>query len=61
MIDSFGLGSDLSFVAFLSTFFSYASNTNFFCILKAGHHVQEDCGEELGGIISGILGRRSRI
>ncbi|XP_052302670.1 uncharacterized protein LOC7469371 isoform X1 [Populus trichocarpa] len=27
----------------------------------AGHHVQEDCGEELGGIISGILGRRSRI
>ncbi|KAJ6401561.1 hypothetical protein OIU84_016878 [Salix udensis] len=27
----------------------------------AGHHVQEDCGEELGEIISGILGRRSRI
>ncbi|KAJ4843226.1 hypothetical protein Tsubulata_008730 [Turnera subulata] len=27
----------------------------------AGHHVQEDCGEELGGIISGVLSRRSQI
>ncbi|GAV76528.1 LOW QUALITY PROTEIN: PsaL domain-containing protein/Abhydrolase_6 domain-containing protein [Cephalotus follicularis] len=27
----------------------------------AGHHVQEDCGEELGGIISGIIGKRSAI
>ncbi|XP_015579731.1 cis-3-alkyl-4-alkyloxetan-2-one decarboxylase isoform X2 [Ricinus communis] len=25
----------------------------------AGHHVQEDCGEELGGIISGVISKRS--
>ncbi|KVI11546.1 hypothetical protein Ccrd_010041 [Cynara cardunculus var. scolymus] len=27
----------------------------------AGHHVQEDCGEELGNIIAGLVGRKVRI
>ncbi|CAK9139442.1 unnamed protein product [Ilex paraguariensis] len=27
----------------------------------AGHHVQEDCGEELGQLISGVVSKRSRI
>ncbi|KAG5514901.1 hypothetical protein RHGRI_036075 [Rhododendron griersonianum] len=28
---------------------------------KAGHHVQEDCGEELGQIIAGIISKKSWI
>ncbi|GFP91186.1 haloalkane dehalogenase 1 [Phtheirospermum japonicum] len=27
----------------------------------AGHHVQEDCGEELGNLIAGVLSKRTRI
>ncbi|THG12467.1 hypothetical protein TEA_011619 [Camellia sinensis var. sinensis] len=32
----------------------------FLAILEAGHHVQEDCGEELGQIIAGIISKRTR-
>ncbi|KAL8531404.1 hypothetical protein ACS0TY_008134 [Phlomoides rotata] len=27
----------------------------------AGHHVQEDCSEEIGNLIAGIIGKRTRI
>uniref|UniRef100_A0A2P2KCX6 Haloalkane dehalogenase n=1 Tax=Rhizophora mucronata TaxID=61149 RepID=A0A2P2KCX6_RHIMU len=35
------------------------SNHKLIELPMAGHHVQEDCGEELGGIISGLLSRNS--
>ncbi|XP_050206901.1 uncharacterized protein LOC126656381 [Mercurialis annua] len=35
------------------------SKYNLIELPMAGHHVQEDCGEELGGIISRIFSRRS--
>jgi hypothetical protein len=31
------------------------------CALQAGHHVQEDCGEELGQLISKVISQRSQI
>ncbi|GLT77735.1 hypothetical protein SLA2020_492950 [Shorea laevis] len=37
--------------------FCKASNHKLIELPKAGHHVQEDCGEELGGIISGVISR----
>ena len=42
------------------TFCSFSEITASFSNLQAGHHVQEDCGEELGGLISGVISK-SRI
>ncbi|EOX93705.1 Alpha/beta-Hydrolases superfamily protein isoform 3 [Theobroma cacao] len=35
-----------------------SSNHKLIELPMAGHHVQEDCGEEIGGIISGVISRR---
>lgn len=39
------------------TLLNNKANLNWFCPYQAGHHVQEDCGEELGGIISRIISK----
>ena len=31
------------------------------CALQAGHHVQEDSGEEVGQFISRVISKRSQI
>lgn len=36
-------------------------NLNSFGILQAGHHVQEDSGEELAKIIAGVIGKGKQI
>ncbi|KAJ7961716.1 Alpha/beta hydrolase fold [Quillaja saponaria] len=36
------------------------SNQKLIEVPRAGHHVQEDCGEELGQIIRGLISKRSR-
>ncbi|WCJ37266.1 alpha/beta-Hydrolases superfamily protein [Euphorbia peplus] len=40
--------------------FCRESKHNLIELPMAGHHVQQDCGEELGGIISGIISGRIR-
>ncbi|XP_034692438.1 cis-3-alkyl-4-alkyloxetan-2-one decarboxylase [Vitis riparia] len=41
--------------------FCKRSNHKLLKLPMAGHHVQEDCGEELGQVINGVLSRRVRI
>lgn len=39
-----------------------ATNINLFLsYYQAGHHVQEDCGEEIGGLISRIISKAALI